>query len=325
MVHQEHLKGIGWSAVVASIAWVLSFYTPHAFNSIILALLLGIVVNNLRPLPSTAESGLGFTSGKMLELSIIFLAFSINYVSIAALGAGSFAAVAVTVVLVILFTWYMARRFNCPGSTGWLVGFGTAICGSSAIAALAPSVSKDKTDIGIAMAVVNLFGSLGMLAMPFVLSGFDLDITRLGLLIGGSLHSVGNVVGAGYAISDEAGEAALTIKMARVALLSPGLILFNVLIHAGKGRSWKEHLQLPWYLVGFFLISLFVSFVDLPTPFLKTMDGLGKAVLTLAMAAIGLKVGFRKLLVSGRRGIGFGLVIFIAQVLILLGLGYLLV
>ncbi|HOY29672.1 MAG TPA: putative sulfate exporter family transporter, partial [Flavobacteriales bacterium] len=225
----------------------------------------------------------------------------------------SFTVVVVMVLSMVLITFHLARRVKCPGSTGWLVGFGTAICGSSAIAALAPRVAKDKEDVGIAMAVVNLFGSVGMILLPLVLVKFDLSTTQLGLLIGGTLHSVGNVVGAGYSVSDAAGEAATTIKLARVALLSPALILFNYLVNRGEAQGWREHLRLPWYLWGFIAITVFTSFVPVPSAFTDAMDLAGKLALTIALAAIGLKVSFAQLFRSGRKGLGFGLIVFAIQ------------
>src|SRR5690606_36511010 len=162
--------------------------------------------------------------------------------------AQSFVIIAAMVVLMILFTFYLAIKVNCPGSIGWLVGFVIAICGSYVFARLVPGVSKHKDDMAISMAVVNLFVCIGMIVLPFALWKFDFAATHLGMLIGGSLHSVGNVAGAGYAISNEVGEAAITIKLARVAMLSPGLILFNYLIHKDHAKNWKEHFHLPWYL-----------------------------------------------------------------------------
>lgn len=291
----------------------LSDYTPGWLNGLLLALVLGMAVGNGARLPATVMPGITFTSGKLLELSVIFLAFGIDYGHIAALGAGAFTIVAVVVVGMVLITFRLAQVVRCPGSTGWLVGFGTAICGSSAIAALAPRVAKNKEDVGIAMAVVNLFGSLGMIVLPFVLVRFDLSDTQLGLLIGGTLHSVGNVVGAGYALSDGVGVAATTVKLARVALLSPALILFNYLVNRGETRHWREHLRLPWYLWGFLGITLLTSLVELPAALPKAMELAGKLALTIALAAIGLKVSFGELFRSGRKGLGFGLLIFAIQ------------
>jgi uncharacterized integral membrane protein (TIGR00698 family) len=311
-------KGIVLSAVIGVLALIIGTYTPSSLNSVILALFIGIIIGNILTLPGDVSDGVTFTSGKLLELSIIFLAFSINYTHIAALGAGSFAIVAVVLFTIVILSFFLAKKFKCPGSTGWLVGFGTAICGSSAIAALSPSVTKEKEDVAIAMAVVNLFGTIGMIVLPWILVELSLSTTEAGLLIGGSLHSVGNVAGAGYTMSPEVGEAALTIKLARVALLTPGLILFNYLVNRETVKSWKDHFRLPWYLIGFILITLLVSTIDLPGTFIKSMDSIGKIVLTIAMAAIGMKVSFVKLIQSGKKGLSFGLIIFLVQ-LILIG------
>jgi uncharacterized integral membrane protein (TIGR00698 family) len=314
---QREYKGFLIASVIGLLAYFTAPYLPSAFNSILIALLFGMIIGNAISLPTDFQSGISFTSGKLLELSILFLAFNINYTHIAALGASSFVIIAVMILLMLLFTFYFARKVNCPGATGWLVGFGTAICGSSAIAALAPAVAKNKEDVGIAMAVVNLFGTLGMIALPFVLLKFDFSIAEAGLLLGGSLHSVGNVAGAGYGINNEIGEAAITIKLARVAMLSPALIFFSYLVNRNNVKNWKEHFSLPWYLWGFIGITILTSFINIPDAILTVMELLGKVVLTIAMAAIGLKVSFKNLYNSGRRGIVFGTIVFAVQVMLI--------
>lgn len=310
---QREGRGIILATALGVLSFFLADFTPSAVNSVMIALILGITLGNVISLPSSYESGVSYTSGKLLELSILFLAFAINYSHIAKLGATSFIAVAVVLFVILTLSVVLARKFNCPGSTGWLVGFGTAICGSSAIAALAPSVSKDKEDVAIAMAVVNLFGTVGMIFLPMVLLKTGLDTSEMGLMIGGSLHSVGNVAGAGYTVGEEAGEAAITIKLARVALLTPGLIFINFLINRRTAASWKDHFKLPWYLIGFILITLIGTFVEFPGSFLEMMEFIGKVVLTIAMAAIGMKVSFKKLILSGRKGLTFGFILFVIQ------------
>ncbi|MDP2160863.1 MAG: putative sulfate exporter family transporter [Flavobacterium sp.] len=313
------LSGILFSLLLAALALVLVHFFS-ALNGIVLGLLLGILVGNLFKIPAHFQPGIGFIGNKMLELSIIFLAFGINYTHMGKLGWESFLLIGSVVFILLVLTVYLAKKLNCPSSVGWLVGFGTAICGSSAIAALAPSVSKNKEDVGVAVAVVNFYGTLGMLVMPLVLAAFSFSTLESSLLLGGSLHSVGNVAGAGYAMSSEIGEQALTIKLARVALLSPGLIFFSYLTQKNTGKNWKHYFQLPWYLWGFLFITVVVSLVDVPTGFITTTSEIGKVILTIAMTAIGLKVSFRSLIQSGKRGMVFGLLMFGIQI-VLLGLG----
>lgn len=310
---QRELKGILLSGVIGLSAYYLSPHLPSTFNSILLALLMGILAGNFISIPESFQSGIGFTGSKLLEISILFLAFDINYRHIASLGLGSFSLIGVMILSMLLLTYFLSRKIKCPGTTGWLIGFGTAICGSSAIAALAPGVTKEKNEIGIAMAVVNLFGTLGMILLPAVLEPLQLSIRELGLIIGGSLHSVGNVVGAGYSMGKEVGEAAITIKLARVALLLPALLFFNYLLNRKEGKSGKSFFSLPWYLWSFIGITLMSSIFSFPPEFLALMETGGKIILTVAMAAIGLKVSFRQLLQSGKMGISFGFLLFVIQ------------
>jgi uncharacterized integral membrane protein (TIGR00698 family) len=284
---------------------------------------LGILLGNTVKLPENLASGIQYTSSKMLELSILFLAVGINYADVAALGVQPFLGVAAVVFAVLFLSFFLSKRFNCPGNTGILVGFGTAICGSSAIAALAPSLQKqNKEDVAIAMAVINLLGTLGMLVLPWALLQIDwpsqdVASSAMGYLVGGSLHSVGNVAGAGFAIGKSAGDVAITVKLARVALLTPGLIFMTYLTQRHSQGSWKRYFQLPWYLIGFILVTMLVSVIDIPKPALKEVEYIGKVILTIAMAAIGLKVSVKKLLQAGSRGLRFGVVMFLLQIALL--------
>lgn len=313
---QKEYKGLLLALIIAAVAVFLGGYTPKWLNSILLALLMGIIVGNSIKIPDAFHSGISFTSGKMLELSVVFLAFSINFSHIAKIGIGTFAVITIVLLSVLLFTVFYTKKMNYPGSSGWLIGFGTAICGSSAIAALAPTVSKNKEDVGIAMAVVNLYGTLGMLLLPVLIVQWGFDASDAGIMLGGTLHSVGNVAGSAYAMSNETGEIAITTKLARVALLSPGLLFFNYLIAKNDTTgTQKFSWSLPWYLWGFIVITIVGSFVAFPKELIDTMENIGKYILTLAMAAIGMKISFPVLLSAGKKGLLFGLIVFLLQIL----------
>jgi uncharacterized membrane protein YadS len=105
-------------------------------------------------------------------------------------------------------------------------------------------------------------------------------------------------------------------------MLTPGLIFMTYLTQRNAEGSWKRYFKLPWYLSGFIIVTFVVSVVDVPKPALKDLEYVGKVILTIAMAAIGLKVSFKKLLQAGSRGLRFGVVMFALQ-LSLLGLAIL--
>lgn len=310
------LPGILLAAVLGFAAIFLSAYTPSFLNSYLLALLVGMLLApQVNKLPQL-DAGISLSSAKMLEWSVVLLAFSMDYKAIGAIGAADFVVIIIVVLLVLLATYYLSKVLSCPGKTGWLVGFGTAICGSSAIAALAPKIKSEKEDVAISLAAVNLLGSVGMILLPLLFQFFPLAEKQMAFLIGASLHAVGNVAGAGFSVSEEVGQLALVYKMARVALLSPAL-LFMVWLNARKTEGQTFQFQLPWYLITFILISIMVSLFPLPEALINTSEFIGKIMLTIAMAGIGLKVHVLRLLKAGQRGLVFALLIFVLQMSLL--------
>ncbi len=319
MTIKELIKGISLSVVLGGLAFIISIWVKQ-LDAILLGLIIGMIVGNTIQLPSEFNKGIGYTSSKMLEFSILFLALGVNFNYISKIGGMSFLYVVIVVLIVLLLSVYISRKFNMSGSSTYLVGFGTAICGSSAIAAVAPAISKDKEDIGISLAVVNLIGITGMLALPAILNWLQVGDIRSGLIIGGSLHSVANVAGAGFAMGDEVARISVTVKLARVALLSPALILYSFLIRRHAVKNWTEHFKLPWYVWAFIGITILSSLINIPESAVKLSEKTGKIILTIAMVAIGLKVSFKTLYNSGKKAMLFGLLIFLVAVLLLLGL-----
>jgi len=315
---QTKISGILFSSIIGAVAFIAAPYVPMA-NSIVLALLLGIVITNIINLPEKLNSGINFSSKNLLETAIIFLGFGISFQDIANLGWNIVGILGITILVVLVATFYLSKIFTCRASTGYLVGFGTAICGSSAIAALAPKISDNKNDAGIAIAVVNLLGLVGMVAFPLIFNE-DMLFDTAALLIGGTLHGVSNVAGAGYAMDEVIGDLAITIKLGRVALLAPALVFFNFLIN--RHASIKENLKLPYYLVGFILATASVTFFNIPPDFINAFRFIGKILLTIAMAAIGMNIHFNHLYSEGKVALGFGAVIFAIQVAVVGALAY---
>jgi len=320
-VLSSHGAGIGLAVSVAVVSLWLAPFIPGV-NGVMLAILLGVLIYNLFPVPELFRPGISFSSSTILEWAIIFMAFSISIQDIQSLGWFNLGLVGLIILLLLLTTLGLSRVMSCPNKTGWMVGFGTAICGSSAIAALAPSLDDREGGSGIAIAAINLLGAGGMVLLPFLFQAFPLSEEQMGFIVGASLHSVGNVAGAGYGVDPYVGDLAITIKMARVALLSPAVILFLFMI--GKGTtsavSPGTRFRLPYYLWAFIGITLFNAIWPLPSSIVTPFQSAGTLLLTVAMAGIGLKISFRHLFISGRRAIGFGLVLFILHLLVIGGL-----
>lgn len=302
--------------ILPSIAiYAIADYIP-ALNSVMLGLLIGIIIGNIFTIPSAIGGGLKYAGSKLLEVSIVMLAFGISASSLTAMGLPYLIKTIIGVLLVLGAAIFLHKALNCKGSTGLLTGFGTAICGSSAVAAASPFISEDKEDAGIAIAVVNLIGALGTFILPVVLTYIDLDDHQKGFVIGGTLHAVGNVAGAGYAMNDLIGDTAISIKMVRVALLSPMVILYGYFANRQKGSNKKASFKLPIYLWLFLGITVLTFFVEFPEPIVHYLKIAGKIFLTAAMLAIGLQIGLIKLFQAGKSAFLYGIILFIIQLLI---------
>jgi uncharacterized integral membrane protein (TIGR00698 family) len=149
---------------------------------------------------------------------------------------------------------------------------------------------------------------------------FELESTQAGVLVGGSLHSVGHVAGAAALLDEEARNVAISVKLVRVAMLTPALILFSNIINSKQNEETKYSFKLPIYLILFIVVSLFVSFIDVPKEVVSITKNLSSIGLTVAMVGIGLGISFKKLLQTGMKALSFGIVIFLSFLLILLGL-----
>lgn len=305
------------TVLVAVLGILLAPYIP-GFNEVLVALVLGMILGNTTDWSSKYKEGMDFSSSKILETSIVLLAAGMSVSEIGELGWETMVIIVSMIVLMLLATVYLSKRINCPRSGGLLTGFGTIICGSSAIAAVAPTVAKDKHDIGISLAVVSLIGAIFMFVWPAIGRLIEIDDLNMALLTGGTLHSVGNVAGAGYSVSKEVGDMAVTIKMLRVAMLAPAVLFFNLLTSETKPKSIIEFFKLPFYLWAFIAVTLLVAFVDIQQGILDGIEVLAKWLLAVAMAAIGFKTSFKTLYQSGKKVLLFGFVIYFVQVAIII-------
>ena len=311
------LPGLAITAGATLIAWFVGPLIP-GLNAVIFGLLLGVLLGNILPLEKKYNDGIKFSSSKILEFAIVMMAFEINLSELSKVGFPILITVVVSITLLLFTTLFLSKRLSCPGANGWLIGFGTAICGSAAISALGPLITKDKAQIGISLAVINILGGLGIFFTPLLIPLFNLEPVESGVLIGGSLHSMGHVAGAAVLMEEEVRNVAISVKLVRIALLTPALILFSNVVNKKQDNSAKYSLKLPTYLILFILVSVSVSFFSIPKEILAFPKNLASIGLTVAMVAIGMGISFKNLMKSGGRALLFGTIVFVIYLLIIL-------
>jgi len=276
------------------------------------AILIGLVVGNLFKLSERFNPGIRFCEKKVLELAVACMGFSLSLQLLSQLGWTAAAVILAAVVTGLSVAVILARFVKVPSSTIWLVGVGTAICGSSAIAAAAPLLAKDRRDIGISVGVVSLLGIVGIFAIPMWSQLLGFDVEGSGLMIGGTLQAVGHVVAAGFTMGDDVGNLAVTIKMGRVAMLIP-LVLYLTMNQKQESSSGKS-VNIPWYLVAFLVAATIVSMGLLPGDVVSQIKTADKLILTIAMAAIGLSINFKSMRKQASKALLYGGVIWIVQI-----------
>ncbi len=286
--------------VVASAATFLSQH--YGAPVMLFALLLGIAMNFLSA-GSPCRPGIEFTARALLRIGVALLGLRITFAQVTALGWHPVLLVIVSVIVTIGVSMLVARLLGFQGVFGLLTGGATAICGASAALALAAALPnhpmKERATLFTVIGVSTL-STFAMIAYPMIVHALALDPQSAGVFLGGTIHDVAQVVGAGYAVSTETGDAATLVKLLRVAMLLPVIVFAVVLTRKrGDSSSGPRPPLLPWFAVAFALLVVFNS-TGLVPPFVQTIGSdLSRWLLVAAIAAIGMKTQLKEIVAVG--------------------------
>jgi uncharacterized integral membrane protein (TIGR00698 family) len=286
--------GLLASLVIAAAA---AFLAEHYGGPVMLfALLLGMAMNFLSEV-ERCRPGIEFAARTILRLGVALLGFRITLMEIAALGWQPVALVIALVALTILGSIWMAKRMGYSGLFGLLTGGATAICGASAAAAISAALPADRDkerNTLFAIIGVSTLSTIVMVLYPIAIELIGLDDSRAGLFIGATVHDVAQVVGAGYAISPEAGDTATVVKLMRVAMLLPVIVATTLLLRS-QSAPGKRPALLPWFLALFLALAAANSLLAVPPLLQEGGSTASRWCLVTAIAALGLKTRFREM------------------------------
>lgn len=285
-------------------------------GSVALAILLGILIRNVIKLPSSFTPGIIFSEKKILSFAIVLMGVNLNYTVLKHLGFKSLALIVIALTLTILVAVILGQVFKFNSKLAWLIGIGSGVCGSAAIAATEKIIDANETDVGLSIASINFLGTLGLFGLPILgTTLFHDNHMQSGILIGNTIQAVGHVVASAFLLSPEAGQTALVIKMARVLMLTP-LVFLLIAFCAKKASSKtkKKTAGIPFFIIGFVLMSLIPTFNLLPESAIKIISQTSKYALMVAMAGIGLKITFASILKEGKAALLLGVLVFAFQI-----------
>ena len=291
--------------------------------TVLFALLLGMAFNFISA-ESRFAPGVGLSSRSILRIGVALLGVRITFEQIIGLGWRTMLGVAVAVTLTIVFGLICASLTGLRRRFGVLTAGAVAICGASAAAAIAAVLPRSDTherDTVFTIIGVTALSTLAMVLYPLIAALFHFTHAQTGVFLGGTIHDVAQVVGAGYSVSQESGDIATIIKLLRVALLVPAVLVISVVSRrVDVLEGGKQPALLPLFLVAFIGIVLLNSLHLISTQMQAVLGDASRWCIVVAIAALGIKTSLAALGKVGPRAIGLMVAetVFIAILVLLL-------
>ena len=298
---KKYLPGILLSFGIAAVSIFLGGLFP-LIGSSVLAIVSGIVLNNSMKLPAIFQEGLSFSGKKLLQYSIIFLGFSMSIGQVSETGISSLRISLITILIAFLAAYLAGRFFKMNRVLTILIGFGTAICGGSAIAAASPILEADEEEIALSISTIFFFNILAVFIFPFLGHLLQMSDAFFGTWAGTAINDTSSVVAAGYTYSPSAGDLATIVKLSRALMIVPACLIFAAYRYIkSKQSAQKTNLKqiFPWFIAWFVLASLISSLGFLPAAVIPYTKFISQWLMAMALAAIGAKVSFKQFKQAG--------------------------
>jgi len=277
--------------------------TRYGAPVMLFALLLGMAFHFLHE-EGRCIAGVEFAARSLLRIGVALLGVRITFDQIAGLGLGPVLTVIAGVATTILFGWALAKALGLRSTLGILSGGSVAICGASAalaISSVLPRNASLERDTILTVVAVTTLSTVAMVLYPLFVGTLGLSHTDAGIFIGGTIHDVAQVVGAGYMVSPETGEVSTYIKLLRVAMLLPVVFMIAFIVTRANGEGSGNKVPLPIFLFGFAALVVVNSTGYLPVIATEQLSDMSRWCLVTAISALGMKTSFKELAVVGWR------------------------
>ncbi|WP_166418303.1 YeiH family protein [Cochlodiniinecator piscidefendens] len=291
--------------IAALIALSAQFISEHyGAPAMLMALLFGIALNFLSE-EGPCKAGIAFSARTVLRFGVVLLGMRISFEMAAGLGWPIVGLVAAGLISTIIFGMLIARFTGHGPRFAFLSAGSVAICGASAamaIAAILPQDDRSEERLVFTVVGVTLLSTIAMILYPIfaVMLGFS-DQTA-GVFIGATVHDVAQVVGAGFSVSQEAGDIATIVKLIRVAMLAPIILVASIIIRrlaTSTNETGQRPPIIPGFVAGFIIVVVVNSFGLIPGAVITLSSELSRWALLTAIGAVGLKTSLREVVKVG--------------------------
>lgn len=294
-------------ALAAMIAMAAQFISDHYGAPVMLmAILLGIPFQFLSEEERTGP-GIQFAARVVLRVGVALLGLRVSVEMISVLGLEFILVVFAAVLLTIALSIILAPMLGKDRMFGFLTGGAVAICGASAALAISSILPKDKDserNLSFTVISVTIMSTVAMIFYPILSESLGLDARHAGVFLGGTIHDVAQVVGAGYSIDTETGDFSTVVKLFRVTLLAPIVFLGALALRSKVPAGAKRPPLIPGFVIAFLIFAALNSMHLVPEVVMKPADTLSRAALVTAVAAVGMKTSIRELRSVGKVSVG---------------------
>lgn len=325
------LPGLAISLLIALVAQFIEKILPiHIIGASVIALFIGMIINSFW-CPEFLNAGIKFTSKKVLKFAIILLGASLSVRVILSVGKLSLVVMFFTLLTCFGGGYFIGKALKLNWKLSNLISAGTGICGGSAIAAIAPVIDAEDSDIAYAMSATFLFDMAMIVLFPIMGRMMGLSDMAYGLWAGTAVNDTSSVVAAGYAFSEGAGDFATMVKLTRTLSIIPTVLVFSIVNLRLKRKEstavkYKKVNILglfPWFIVGFVALAVVNSLGVIPEDVSMLAKNISKFLMVAALAAIGLKTNFRDMKKSGINPMIHGFIISALVVIVAIAVEYL--
>ncbi|KIX16723.1 MULTISPECIES: YeiH family protein [Paracoccus] len=297
--------------LAVTVAMAAQFLSGHyGVPVMLMAILLGMPLHFLAE-DDRAGPGIDFAARTLLRAGVALLGLRVSLDMVAAIGWPFVALVAGSVAVVILGSVALARRLGQDRAFGLLTGGSVAICGASAamaIASVLPARDSAERDLSFTVITVTVMSTFAMIVYPMLAAGLGLDQHQTGLFLGATIHDVAQVVGAGYSVSEETGDIATVVKLIRVTLLAPVVLIAALVLRRAAPAGAARPPLLPGFVLVFLVLAAANSAHLVPLPVTDAASTLSRALLVAAVAAVGMKTALARMAQVGAAAIAMLLV-----------------
>lgn len=298
----------------------MGFVKSLSFSPMIVGIILGMIyANSLRNnLPDTWVPGILFCSKRILRIGIILYGFRLTFQDVTTVGLPAILIDAIIVTVTVCGGVLIGKLLKMDRSIALLTSVGSGICGAAAVLGAESAINTKPYKTAVAVSTVVIFGTLSMFLYPVLYRNgvFDLSPEMMGLFTGSTVHEVAHVVGAGNAMGQGVSNTAIIVKMIRVMMLVPALLVISWavarnLTKRDAAEQAKGKITIPWFAILFLVVIGFNSFNLLPVALVEWINQFDTFLLTMAMTALGAETSFDKFKKAGAKPFLLAAILFV--------------